>query len=82
MISGKTIVLTGANSGIGLETLKLLVKGDNKILAVDLHTDKLAEFDPEKVIPMQCDVSTPENVDKTSSLVTKMGLLAKDASTV
>ena len=63
MINGKNIVLTGANSGIGLETLKLLVKGDNKILAVDLFTDKLADFDKKKVIPMQCDVSTPENVD-------------------
>ena len=74
MLTGKTIVLTGANSGIGLETLKLLVKGDNKILAVDLHTDKLAEFDPEKVIPMQCDVSTPENVDKIfETAIEKLG---------
>ena len=74
MLTGKTIVLTGANSGIGLETLKLLVKGDNKILAVDLHTDKLAEFDPAKVIPMQCDVSTPENVDKIfETAIEKLG---------
>ena len=64
MITGKTIVLTGANSGIGLEVLKLLVKGDNKILAVDLFTDKIEGFDKNKVIPMQCDVSTKENVDK------------------
>lgn len=63
MITGKKIVLTGANSGIGLETLKLLVEGDNKILAVDLRTDKLETFDKEKVIPMVCDVSTKENVD-------------------
>lgn len=63
MINGKTIVLTGANSGIGLEVLKLLVKGDNKILAVDLFTDKIEGFDKNKVIPMQCDVSTKENVD-------------------
>ena len=63
MISGKTIVLTGANSGIGLEVLKLLVEGENKILAVDLHTDKLAAFDPKKVFPMVCDVSSKEGVD-------------------
>ena len=63
MITGKKIVLTGANSGIGLETLKLLVKGDNKILAVDLFIDKISTFDKEKVIPMQLDVSTKENVD-------------------
>ena len=63
MISGKKIVLTGANSGIGLEVMKLLVEGDNKILAVDLRTDRLAEFDPAKVFPMVCDVSSKEGVD-------------------
>ena len=63
MINNKKIVLTGANSGIGLEVLKLLVQGDNKILAVDLHTDKLETFDKEKVVPMVMDVSKKENVD-------------------
>ena len=62
-VTGKTIVLTGANSGIGLETLKLLAAEDNKILAVDLRTDKIEEFDKEKVIPFVCDVSKKENVD-------------------
>ena len=63
MINGKKIVLTGANSGIGLEVLKLLVKGDNQILAVDLHTDKIETFDSNKVTPMVMDVSKKENVD-------------------
>lgn len=74
MINGKTIVLTGANSGIGLETLKLLVKGDNKILAVDLRTDKIEELNSDKVIPMVCDVSTKENVDKIfETAIEKLG---------
>ena len=64
MINGKKIVLTGANSGIGLEVLKLLVKGDNQILAVDLHTDKIETFDSNKVTPMVMDVSKKENVDQ------------------
>ena len=35
MISGKNIVLTGCNSGIGLEVLRLLEQGaGNRILAV------------------------------------------------
>ena len=74
MINGKTIVLTGANSGIGLETLKLLVKGDNKILAVDLRTDRIEELNSDKVIPMVCDVSTKENVDKIfETAIEKLG---------
>ena len=63
MITGKNIVITGANSGIGLETLKLLVKGDNKILAVDLRIDKISEFDKNKDYSMIyiADTTTDEN---------------------
>ena len=63
MITGKNIVLTGANSGIGLEVLKLLVKGNNRILGVDKEINNLVKFDPAKVIPMQIDVSSAEAVD-------------------
>ena len=63
MIKGKNIVITGANSGIGLETLKLLANRDNTILAVDLRTDRIEALGLKNVIPMVCDVSTKENVD-------------------
>ena len=63
MISNKTIVLTGADSGIGLEVLKLLAsEKSNKILAVDINCrnmDKLGD----NVITYQCDVSSKEGVD-------------------
>ena len=39
-IENKRIVLTGANSGIGLEVLKLLLEREgNIIFAVDLNID-------------------------------------------
>lgn len=63
MITGKNIVLTGANSGIGLEVLKLLVKGNNRVLAVDKNVGTLVKFDPEKVIPFEMDISSQEGVD-------------------
>lgn len=63
MLKGKNIVLTGADSGIGLETLNLLIEGGNKVLAVDLHTDNIDKFDKNLVIPMVMDVSKSENVD-------------------
>lgn len=72
MITGKKIVLTGANSGIGLEILKLLVQGDNKILAVDLNVDQIETFDKAKVFPYVCDVSTPENVDSIFAKATEV----------
>ena len=64
MISNKTIVLTGASSGIGLEVLKLLsAEKSNIILAVSRHAEeKLAGF-ADNVIPFNCDVGKREGVD-------------------
>ncbi len=73
MINNKKIVLTGANSGIGLETLKLLVaNGNNQILAVDLKTDVIDTFDKTKVTGYVCDVSKPENVDSIFAKATEV----------
>lgn len=63
MITGKTIVLTGADSGIGLEVLKILASEyTNKILAVDINCNNMDKIS-DNVIPFQCDVSSKENVD-------------------
>ncbi len=63
MIENKTIVLTGASSGIGFEVLKLLAAGrGNRILAVARHVDNLRGFAPN-VTPFACDVSSQEGVD-------------------
>ena len=63
MISGRNIILTGANSGIGLEILRILSK-DNKVIAADLRTDRISSFDPENVVPYICDISFKENIDR------------------
>ena len=54
MIDGKTVVLTGASSGIGLEVLKILAKGKgNRILAVARHVDNIKYFYSLKVIGVE-----------------------------
>lgn len=64
MINGKNIVITGASSGIGFETLKLLMKGEhNRILAVARHTEKLEGLSPN-VIPFSCDVGSADGVER------------------
>ena len=64
MITNSNIVLTGASSGIGLETLKLLVKGDgNKILAPALNAEEVLTDFAENVIPMNVDTGSKEGVD-------------------
>ena len=63
MLNNQKIVLTGANSGIGLETLKLLAAQDsNTIFAVDLNLDKINEFG-KNVIGFMQDVSSKTGVD-------------------
>ena len=63
MISSKNIVLTGADSGIGYEVLKLLAADkSNRILAVDINENKMNLF-CDNVIPYKCDVSSKEAVD-------------------
>lgn len=64
MIKNKNIVLTGCNNGIGLEILKLLIQGNNKILCVDTGTDKLSCLESENVIIFQKDVSSKKAVDE------------------
>ena len=83
MISGKSIVLTGASSGIGLETLKLLAQsGSNRILAVARHTEKL-EGMGANVIPFSCDVSSQAGIDaifdKAESVFDKIDIFYANA---
>ena len=64
MIKNKNIVITGASSGIGFETLKLLAKGKgNRILAVARKPEKLQGF-ADNVFPFAADVSSKEGVDE------------------
>ena len=64
MIDNKTIVLTGASSGIGFEALKLLARGrGNRILAVARHVDNIQYF-ASNVTAFACDISTQEGVDR------------------
>lgn len=73
MITGKTIVLTGCNNGIGLEVLKLLHK-NNKVLCVDKNIDRLGAFEDENTYIMQKDVSSKEAVDEIFEVaLEKMG---------
>lgn len=63
MIRDKKIVITGANSGIGYETLKILAQGaNNTILAVDKDIDNLADFAPN-VYVFKIDVGSKDGVD-------------------
>jgi len=64
MINNKTIILTGASSGIGFEVLKLLSpEKSNIILAVSRHAEEKLSGFSDNVIPFTCDISSREGVD-------------------
>lgn len=64
MITGKNIVLTGCNDGIGLEVLKLLKTGKNRVLCVDFEASRLKNMLDENTFLLEIDVSSKEAVDK------------------
>lgn len=60
---GKTAVVTGAGSGIGLATAKLLIAGGAKVIAVDVSQPRLDEAAAEigeAYVPIVADITSPE----------------------
>jgi NAD(P)-dependent dehydrogenase (short-subunit alcohol dehydrogenase family) len=60
---GKTAVVTGAGSGIGLATAEILIQDGGRVFAVDLMEDRLAEAQErlgENYIPIAIDITRPE----------------------
>ena len=83
-IKGKTIVITGASSGIGKELLDKLAdpaKG-NKVLATSRTIEKLKGYG-DNVTLFNCDVSKQEGVDelfkKAESLFDKIDIIIANA---
>ncbi|MGP5051170.1 SDR family NAD(P)-dependent oxidoreductase [Brachybacterium alimentarium] len=65
--AGRTVVVTGAASGIGRATARRILAEGGRVVAVDLTEDALtalAEAYPEgAVVPVTADLTTPEGLD-------------------
>lgn len=64
MSDGMNIILTGANSGIGLEVLRILLQKGNRILAADLRVDRISDLPSDRAIPFQCDICEKGSIDE------------------
>lgn len=62
-LENKNVVLTGCNSGIGYETLKVLLAKGNHVLGVDRDTDNLDKIHDDHLTVMQMDIASEEGVD-------------------
>jgi WW domain-containing oxidoreductase len=64
-LTGRTILVTGCNSGIGLETVRVLAKRGARILAAARTEEKAraatAAFGKE-IVPVACELSAPASV--------------------
>lgn len=79
-LSGKSILLTGASSGIGYAVAAKLAKNNCKIAILSRNIDKLNEFasgyaaDKNFILPLRCDISKKENVHSSfNTLIEKFG---------
>lgn len=65
---GKTVIVTGAASGIGRATASRIVREGGRVVAVDISAEKLAELAdgaPEgSVVPVAGDVTKQDDIDK------------------
>ena len=60
---GKVAVVTGAGSGIGLATAKMLIAGGAKVIAVDVVQQRLDEAAQEigaQYVPVAVDITSPD----------------------
>ena len=75
-LSGKRILLTGCNSGIGFETMRVLTKRGATVLGAARSQQKAedagAKVDGE-TIPVVCELSEPESVFAAAESVKAMG---------
>lgn len=62
-LNNKTVILTGAASGIGFEILLKLQKFSSKIIAVDLNADKI-KISSRFIEKYKCDLSDKKETDQ------------------
>ena len=65
--TGRTVIVTGAASGIGRATASRIAREGGRVIAVDISTDRLADLKGSlpaaDVVPVPGDITTEESVD-------------------
>lgn len=66
--AGKTVIVTGAASGIGRATASRVAREGGRVVAVDISADRLAEFAAElpdaEIVTVAGDITRQESVDE------------------
>ncbi len=82
VFSGKTVLVTGANRGIGLATVRrLLQTGAKKIYAAARRPEALPDFGDARVHPLQLDITNPASIDAAVKTAGEVDILINNAGT-
>ena len=75
-LSGKTILVTGSNSGLGLETVRVLLARGARVIAAARTAQKAEEATGgmgARVVPLACELSDPGSVRAAIKTVAESG---------
>ena len=76
-LKGKHFLVTGANSGLGKETVRVLAQRGGKVLAAGRSKDKVASAlagMPGAPEPIECELSEPKSVRACVEQITRSGV--------
>ena len=74
-LDGKTILITGASSGIGRAIADLSLQNGARVIGLCRSVDKL----PAGVTPLACDLSDPEAINHAFASLTHLDILVNNA---
>jgi WW domain-containing oxidoreductase len=76
-LAGKTVLLTGCNSGLGLETLRVLTLRGAKVIGTARSLDKAEAACAgvgSETVPLSCELSEPASVRACVEVVSRTGV--------
>ena len=76
-LRGKTIAITGANSGLGLETVRVLSLRGAKVIGMARTIGKATSIKSsanDQFLPLECDLTEPSSITQCAEFLSKSGI--------